>query len=303
MKRLAALALMALTVAACVDSDAGIRLLAPLPVDAECTPNEAFQVSLGSYSLAPAATASVRGYLVAFGIESTRTASEPEEVGGVPLGGTGSGDFIASEQELSYASAPALELPTQRIPYSYLLREGTTEDSFITANLLPPAILGVLDAHFAASNEPVTVNATVKLRGKTRDGADVESNEVSLAVVVTEFPGCPAGQRAVPSAGRCDINGQDRAFACEAIPVAAVCGNGAKEGTETCDDGNTTTETACAYGQASCGGCNATCSATLTLTGGTCGDGVTNSPQEACDDGNAVETDACLANCTLNPAP
>src|SRR5262249_25837712 len=64
-----------------------------------------------------------------------------------------------------------------------------------------------------------------------------------------------------------------------------VCGNGILESGETCDDGNTTTETACPYGTPTCTLCNATCSATLSLTGPYCGDGsVTNGEQ--CDGSN-----------------
>lgn len=63
------------------------------------------------------------------------------------------------------------------------------------------------------------------------------------------------------------------------------CGNGVIDGTDICDDGNTTTETSCPYGQATCTACNATCTQVLNLTGPYCGDGViTNS--EPCDTAN-----------------
>ncbi|NVB82617.1 MAG: DUF4215 domain-containing protein [Kofleriaceae bacterium] len=61
------------------------------------------------------------------------------------------------------------------------------------------------------------------------------------------------------------------------------CGNGAVEGTETCDDGamNGT------YGH-----CNAQCNG----LGPRCGDGTMNGPEQ-CDDGNASNTDSCLNTC------
>jgi cysteine-rich repeat protein len=67
------------------------------------------------------------------------------------------------------------------------------------------------------------------------------------------------------------------------------CGNGVLEGTEVCDDGDTT----------NFGICNATCTA-LTL----CGDGTTQNPDgvgaaEACDDGNALNGDGCSSTCQI----
>jgi hypothetical protein len=83
------------------------------------------------------------------------------------------------------------------------------------------------------------------------------------------------------------------------VCVASVCGT--VEPDEVCDDGNTVTETSCPYGQASCIACNATCSATLNLTGHYCGDGSTDFANgEVCDDGNAADETSCPygeANC------
>jgi len=70
------------------------------------------------------------------------------------------------------------------------------------------------------------------------------------------------------------------------VAAGAVCGNGAVEGGETCDDGDAT----------DAGTCNASCTG---LT--SCGDGVQQTPNgngfsEQCDGGG--ETAACNANCT-----
>ncbi|MEQ8277468.1 MAG: DUF4215 domain-containing protein [Deltaproteobacteria bacterium] len=77
-----------------------------------------------------------------------------------------------------------------------------------------------------------------------------------------------------------------------------VCGNGAVEAGEGCDDGNSNTEV-CSYGQLSCTVCDATCN---NVSGATtyCGDGATNGPEQ-CDDGNTM-TELCAygqTSCTV----
>ena len=69
-----------------------------------------------------------------------------------------------------------------------------------------------------------------------------------------------------------------------------VCGDGALQGTEECDDGNDVTEV-CAYGAASCMVCDATCHFAPGATSA-CGDGRIDATRETCDDGNTV-TEAC----------
>lgn len=68
---------------------------------------------------------------------------------------------------------------------------------------------------------------------------------------------------------------------CGACPV---CGNSVIEGSEVCDDGNTSTEYCGDSSTQSGSYCNADCSATLSLS-------------EQCDDGNSSNTDACLNTC------
>jgi cysteine-rich repeat protein len=64
---------------------------------------------------------------------------------------------------------------------------------------------------------------------------------------------------------------------------ASVCGNGALEGDEQCDDGNT--------GDGD--GCSSTC-----LVETTCGDGVLEG-SEQCDDGNTIDGDGCSPECLI----
>jgi cysteine-rich repeat protein len=63
-----------------------------------------------------------------------------------------------------------------------------------------------------------------------------------------------------------------------------VCGNGAIEPGEVCDDG---------ADNGSYGHCNAGC----TGQGPRCGDGMVNGGGETCDDGNGSNSDACLSTC------
>ncbi|NBD13788.1 thrombospondin type 3 repeat-containing protein [Corallococcus silvisoli] len=74
------------------------------------------------------------------------------------------------------------------------------------------------------------------------------------------------------------------------VPNKVVCGDGKKEGSEQCDDGNTINGD----------GCESNCTITPTTPGGKCGDGVKDA-NEACDDGNTVSGDGCEADCTVTP--
>lgn len=67
-----------------------------------------------------------------------------------------------------------------------------------------------------------------------------------------------------------------------------LCGNGAIEGSEQCDDGNTTSED----------GCSSNCMNEF------CGDFVVQPGlSEQCDDGNVVNGDGCNASCEFEPGP
>lgn len=76
-----------------------------------------------------------------------------------------------------------------------------------------------------------------------------------------------------------------------------ICGNGAVEAGEECDDGNTETET-CMYGIPECSVCADDCVVKLGVTS-FCGDGsVDGANGEECDDGNTLNGDGCSADCT-----
>ena len=75
-----------------------------------------------------------------------------------------------------------------------------------------------------------------------------------------------------------------------------TCGNSQLDEGETCDDGNTDTET-CPYGETYCTICDATCQEIVGQTS-YCGDQVVDTENgEACDDGNTNEFDDCSSLC------
>ncbi len=80
------------------------------------------------------------------------------------------------------------------------------------------------------------------------------------------------------------------------LKPVAQCGNGVPESGEQCDDGNTVTE-ACAYGQASCMVCGASCQS-VAGAATYCGDGKVQTGVEQCDDGNTASGDGCSSACT-----
>jgi len=140
------------------------------------------------------------------------------------------------------------------------------------------------------------------------DGNAVDDDECSN--------GCAAascGDGVVQAGEDCDDGNADDTDDCLATCVAASCGDGAiQAGVETCDDGNEVGTDACTAScqEAICGDgvawegmeecdaagesaeCDADCSAA------DCGDMVVNAAAgEACDDGNADNTDDCIDTC------
>lgn len=87
----------------------------------------------------------------------------------------------------------------------------------------------------------------------------------------------------------------------------SVCGDGTREGSERCDDGNTVTEDACEYGTSVCEWCNASCGRVLSLEGPYCGDTVIQPEFEDCDgsptfdcDSLGLIGDTVCAACTMD---
>jgi cysteine-rich repeat protein len=91
----------------------------------------------------------------------------------------------------------------------------------------------------------------------------------------------------------CDDGNKDDLDDCLSTCKWNRCGDGhINPPKESCDDGNTATEPACAYGTQSCTVCPGDCSKPVQRAGSYCGDG-TQDPGEACDDGNTVNESRC----------
>jgi fibro-slime domain-containing protein len=81
-----------------------------------------------------------------------------------------------------------------------------------------------------------------------------------------------------------------------------ICGDGHKEGTEQCDDGNQRPFDSCSpacTNEPKCGYPSGNTSQPYTCFS-VCGDGI-KMPDEACDDGNLQPGDGCSATCTIEP--
>jgi cysteine-rich repeat protein len=117
-------------------------------------------------------------------------------------------------------------------------------------------------------------------------GPQGAAGAVSRLRITMEPPGlnCPYGGSRIDAGVDTNGNGlldgaeiQMTGYACS----TGICGNGTREGSEACDDGNTINGD----------GCDSNC------TSSRCGNGI-KAPAEGCDDGNAVNGDGCDDNCT-----
>ncbi|MGB0592105.1 MAG: hypothetical protein ACPGU1_20675 [Myxococcota bacterium] len=82
--------------------------------------------------------------------------------------------------------------------------------------------------------------------------------------------------------------------------VAPMCGDGVVEGLEACEPEDDAS-LSCVYGEVACEVC-LECQWGPGEVVGSCGDGITQSDFEDCDDGNGASGDGCLPDCTLEPS-
>jgi len=136
---------------------------------------------------------------------------------------------------------------------------------------------------------PVSANTKVKKAAVTHSRRNNGVFSYDVEVTAPQAEGTVTLQTSMLAFN--DANGEDGdAWNVGTLEIAVtdgVCGNGAIEGAEQCDDGNTVDGD----------GCSASC-----LVEGDCGDGTVNAG-EACDDGNTVDGDGCSASCTLEALP
>ena len=122
-----------------------------------------------------------------------------------------------------------------------------------------------------------------------------DGNDSNMDACLDNCVAARCGDRLV-SAGveECDDGNADETDDCAACQRAR-CGDGfVWLGLEECDDGNLELE-ACSYDVRECLVCDGECKQVAGATAW-CGDGLENGPEQ-CDDGNLVESDACLNSC------
>ena len=124
----------------------------------------------------------------------------------------------------------------------------------------------------------------------SRTAATASSTATTSATTATTSPATAAARPA--SSSRASRAPRRRGRPPSRSATRRVCGDGVKEGSEQCDDGNLIPYD----------GCSPTCTIEPTCKGGTCtavcGDGL-KFPQEQCDDGNTISGDGCSSTCTL----
>ncbi|WP_309896748.1 kelch repeat-containing protein [Archangium sp.] len=257
---------------------------APLPVTSEFTATaELYDPSNDTWTSA-GTLASARGYHTA-----TLVAGKVLVAGGR---GPGSGEGVVLSTVEVYDPDP---------------KTGSTTGSWSTTD----SMLQVRANHAAVYSNPLR---KVLVLGGTSPGVVLATADLydSCGVLTCNTPQCYREADTSCTNGTCsykplsagtpcdDGNPGTLGDTCDGAGTCTGCGDGVKSGSEACDDGNTVSETSCAYGQMSCTACDATCTATLSLTGPYCGDGAKNGT-ETCDDGNTATETACQygqASCT-----
>jgi len=138
--------------------------------------------------------------------------------------------------------------------------------------------VGALVALLCASTPPACEDATLGIIDQGVEAPDAGGAQEGPCAEGARRPcPCPEGAQGTQV---CEV-GVFSACAC-APAGEAVCGDGAVEGDEECDDGDRDAGDDC----------------TNACALARCGDGVTLAGVEECDDGNDVDTDACTNACT-----
>jgi hypothetical protein len=120
-------------------------------------------------------------YLLGLSVE-TNTVQQETRVNGIPVSGPGLSDITLTEVILTYDSETNLPLPKEeRLPYYAVFRPQSSGDSFVLFYILGPKALTVLQDNV---EDPVTVFATVKARGRMSGGQIIETNEITFPINV-----------------------------------------------------------------------------------------------------------------------
>ncbi len=172
---------------------------------------------------------------------------------------------------------------TENVPYAIVKAGGNTDGTYTCAALG----IGLVrkDISSAISSVMVTLPVDPELARDSNDTGYYIKRIGSLYEIEpcsTYRLAATTGSNQICGDGYCGSSESCSSCPLDCCPL--ICGNGLVNPGETCDDGNTDTETCGDSATQSGSYCNATCSAVLSLS-------------EQCDDGNAVDTDACLSTC------
>ncbi|MCP3144002.1 hypothetical protein [Pyxidicoccus xibeiensis] len=214
-----ALMMLGLTTA-CVESTPILQLKGGAPQNDDCSfPNTAEVSQLrGSVNLG-----FVGGYPLVFGVTSNVITTAIEVSEEPVLGDPDLNTIYITDLVLSYRTNPEFEnFPQPRGPVPL---HGTIEqDGQLLLNLLTAEAVDFLDDRAGAGGIEVLV--TMHLRGKRASGDEVESNEITYPITVTNVPYldvqaalCP-GQVFEPRTDSCDQRGLNGSYpACEDPPA------------------------------------------------------------------------------------
>lgn len=217
------------------------------------------------------------------------------------LGLTENGAFLFPTP-LAVGANYVVTVHTHPVDYSCSIANGT--GTITTADVSDVTISCVIDS-YTVGGSTGGLDGTVTLQNNGVDNLDVSVNgPFTFPTAVPTGANYLVTVLTQPSGQSCDVgNGSGTITGANVTDVsvacAPLCGNGALDSAEVCDDGNSVSETTCPYGTPTCTACDASCGQLLPLTGNYCGDNLVGGP-EVCDDGNIVTETSCpygVASC------
>ncbi len=142
------------------------------------------------------------------------------------------------------------------------------------------------------NSDPDTMGETVNPTGETTVDVTVTDTNPDTDTDTNTDPTAPmpvCGDGNKEGTEECDDGNQEDGDGCTSnCQITAVCGNEVIEAGEVCDDGNVVDGDEC----------SADCQ--VSTPDQVCGNGEVEAP-EVCDDGNLVDGDGCQADCTISP--
>jgi hypothetical protein len=220
MKNYSLLMPLVLALCSCADAPAGLQITGKFTPTQECgVPEEdAAELATGNLDLAAGA-----GYVLGLNVVSTLEFTELV-VGDNPINTPNDNTIFISGVELSY-DQPDGEFSIDDDSYSYFAVAGGQEDGGNAESAANMFIILVgreaaEELRAEVGPEPVQVDVSVRVVGKTAAGARVESNELTFPVFMRNAATCPAGQQFSRTGGPCGQPGGQDAYpiTCQPIP-------------------------------------------------------------------------------------